>query len=108
MVTKRHTIIRFLNRNSFDMATLSIPLYASGNVEERIESLDAVTYNLENGKIVTYKLDKNSIFKDRYSKYLILKKFTLPNLQEGSIIEIKYRLISPYARYITPWVFQGS
>ncbi len=107
VVSKRHTRIRLLNRNSFDMATYSIPLYSSGSVEERIESLDAVTYNLENGKIVTYKLDKNSIFKDRYSKYLILKKFTLPNLQEGSIIEIKYRLVSPYARFITPWVFQG-
>src|SRR4051812_41822106 len=27
---KRHTRIRLLNRNAFDMATVTIPLYASG------------------------------------------------------------------------------
>lgn len=48
----RHTRIRLLNRNSFDLASITIPLYASGSQEERIERLDACTYNLENGKVV--------------------------------------------------------
>src|SRR3954447_20998738 len=47
---KRHTRIRLLNRNSFDLATITLPLYASGSSEERIESLEASTYNLEDGK----------------------------------------------------------
>ncbi|MCW3105765.1 MAG: hypothetical protein JWQ09_271 [Segetibacter sp.] len=105
---KRHTRIRLLNRNSFDLATISIPLYASGSAEERIVSLEACTYNLENGKVETYKLDKASIFKDRLNKNYTLRKFTLPNLKEGSIIEIKYTFISPYPHDLRSWYFQGD
>lgn len=105
---KRHTRIRLLNRNSFDLATVSIPLYAQGSAEEKIESLEACTYNLENGKVETYKLDKGSIFKDRLNKNYTLRKFTLPNIKEGSIIEIKYSLISPYPYDLRSWEFQGE
>src|SRR4051794_17488909 len=43
---KRHTRVHLLNRNSFDLASIIIPLYASGVSEERIETLEASTYNL--------------------------------------------------------------
>ncbi|GEO12198.1 transglutaminase domain-containing protein [Segetibacter aerophilus] len=105
---KRHTRIRLLNRNSFDLATISIPLYASGAAEERIESLEANTYNLENGKVETFKLDKGSIFKDRLNKNYTVRKFTLPNIKEGSIIEIKYSFVSPYPGDLRSWYFQGE
>lgn len=105
---KRHTRIRLLNRNSFDMATISIPLYARGTAEEKIESLEACTYNLENGKVETYKLDKASIFKDRLNKNYTQRKFTLPNLKEGSIIEIRYNFVSPYPGDLRAWYFQGE
>ncbi len=104
---KRHTRIRLLNRNSFDLATVTIPLYASGTNEERIESLEATTYNLENGKIESYKIDKASIFKDRLNKNFTTRKFTLPNIKEGSIIEIKYTFVSPYSKDLRSWEFQG-
>ncbi|MCW3080568.1 transglutaminase domain-containing protein [Segetibacter sp.] len=105
---KRHTRIRLLNRNSFDLATISIPLYASGAAEERIESLEASTHNFENGKVETFKLDKASIFKDRLNKNYTVRKFTLPNIKEGSIIEIKYSFVSPYPGDLRSWNFQGA
>src|SRR4051812_6615492 len=46
---KRHTRIRLLNRNSYDLASITIPLYAKGSVEERIGTLEACTYNMEDG-----------------------------------------------------------
>src|SRR5690349_13205630 len=55
---KRHLKIRILNRNAFDAATISIPLFASGSLEERVENIEAATYNLENGAIEVTKLDK--------------------------------------------------
>lgn len=108
IIFKRHTRIRLLNRNSFDLATITIPLYASGNLEEEIESLEATTYNLENGKVERYPITKSSIFKDRLNKYYTVRKFTLPNIKEGSIIEIKYTLNSPYERDLRSWTFQRS
>jgi hypothetical protein len=60
---KKHTRIRLLNRNSFDLASITIPLYASGTLEEKIENLEATTYNIENGKVESFKLDKASILK---------------------------------------------
>jgi hypothetical protein len=106
VIFKRHTRIRLLNRNSFDMASFSIPMYANNGFEEKIESLEAVTYNLENGKVESYKLDKNSIFKDKLSKNYTVRKFTLPNLKEGRIIEVKYTFKSPYERDVRSWYFQ--
>jgi len=53
-------------------------------------------------------LDKASIFKDRLNKNYEVRKFTLPNLKEGSIIEIKYSFNSPYPYDLRSWDFQGE
>src|SRR5258706_382235 len=85
---KRYRRVRLLNKNGFDVATEEIPLYSEGQVEEQISNLKAVTYNLENGKVVETKLEKENIFKDKLSKNWVIKKFTFPNIKEGSVIDI--------------------
>lgn len=62
--------------------------------EDRVDFSDAVTYNLENGKIVKTKLDNQGIFTKKINKYWSEKIITLPNVKEGSIIEYKYVLRS--------------
>ncbi|MEX6687752.1 DUF3858 domain-containing protein [Danxiaibacter flavus] len=100
---------RLLNKNSFDNeATVEIPLYVDGSIEEKLEDIDAVTYNLEDGKIVATKLDKASLFKDKASKNWTSRKFTFPNIKEGSIIEYRYKINSPYYSNLRSWNFQGS
>jgi hypothetical protein len=108
IIFKRHTRIRLLNRNAFDEATFSIPLYAFNNLNEKIDKMEASTFNFENGQVVETKLDKNSIFQDKMSSRYIVRKFTMPNLKEGCIIDIKYTLISPYERDLKTWYFQGN
>jgi len=100
--------IRLLNKNSFDEATIQLFLYASDNQEERLEGLEATTYNLEGGNVVATKLDKASLFKDKYDKNHTVRKFTFPNIKEGSIIEFKYTLKSPFYFNLQPWEFQGK
>lgn len=108
VVLQKHARIRLLKKNSFDdIATVEIRLYKEGSFEERLADLDAATYNLENGKVVATKVDKNSIFKDKSENYIILK-FTFPNLKEGSVIEYNYKVSSPSYRYIDPWYFQDD
>lgn len=109
LVYKRFKRVHILNKNAYDMANISIPLYAEGNAEELLEKVKAVTYNLEDGKVVETKLNtKDGIFKDKINKNLVVKKFTFPNVKEGSIIEYEYTIVSDYLRNLQPWEFQGS
>jgi len=107
VVFNRHARIRLINKNGFDIATVEIHLYVSGNFEERLLDLDAATYNIENGKVVTTKVDKSSLFKDKGTNEIV-EKFTFPNIKEGSIIEYNYKVSSPSYRFIEPWYFQSD
>jgi hypothetical protein len=101
--------VHILNKNGYDIANVSISLYSDGDYEEQLEKLKAVTYNLENGKVVETKLDvKNNVFKDKISKNRVVKKFTFPNVKEGSIIEYEYTITSDFLTNLQPWDFQGT
>ena len=110
LVFKEHKRILLKSRNAFDDATIKIPIYlgASTVEEEKLDEIETTTYNLENGVIVETKLDKASIFKEKYNKVSTIRKFTFPNIKEGSIIEYKYTIKSPYYRYLRGWNFQGK
>jgi hypothetical protein len=100
---------RIMNKNGYDIADVTISIYTAGENEEELQSLKAVTYNLENGKVVETKLDvKAAVFKDKISKNLVVKKFTFPNIKEGSIIEYEYRFKSDFIFNLQPWAFQGE
>ncbi len=106
---KQYRKAHILNKNGYDIANVSIYLYADGDAEEVLDKLKAVTYNLENGKVVETKLDvKANVFKDKLNKNLIVKKFTLPNVKEGSIIEYEYTQTSDFLSNLQPWSFQGD
>ena len=105
---KRHTRIHILTKSGYEEADIQIPLYSSGNYTEKLENLKASTYNLVDGKIVETKFDKDNLFTERRSKTRVVRKFTLPNVKEGSIIDIEYRIQSDYLYTLQPWYFQGE
>ncbi len=108
VVTKHYKRVHILNKNAFDVASESISFYKNGDVEEELDKLKAVTYNLENGKVVETKLDtRNGVFKETVNKNRFVKKFTLPNIKEGCIIEYEYTVRSDFFWQLDPWVFQG-
>jgi Domain of Unknown Function with PDB structure (DUF3858)/Domain of Unknown Function with PDB structure (DUF3857)/Transglutaminase-like superfamily len=109
LVFKHYKRVHILNRNGYDIANVSIELYTNGTDEEELDKLKAVTYNLENGKVVETKLDiKSNVFKDKVSKNWLVKKFTFPNVKEGSIIEFEYTKTSDFLQNLEPWEFQGA
>lgn len=109
LIYKHYKRVHILNKNGYDIANVSIPLYTDGSDEEELDKIKAVTYNLEGGKVIETKLDaKGSIFKDKINKNLIIKKFTFPNVKEGSIIEFEYTVKSDFLRNLQPWEFQGT
>ncbi len=106
-VFQRQTRIKILNKKAFeDLATVIIHLYKSGDNAEKVDHLLASTYNLENGQVVETKLDKNDVFEDRLDKNRFVKKFTLPAVKEGSIIEYTYTVTSDFDFDLPSWEFQ--
>jgi transglutaminase-like putative cysteine protease len=105
---KQKKRIKILNKNGFDAATITIPLYVSNDgTAEKLEELKAYTYNIENGKVVETKLDKDQIFTEKYNKNWVHKKFTFPAVKEGSIIEYTYEVKSDFFFNFQSWEFQG-
>jgi hypothetical protein len=105
---RRRIRIHILKKEAYDKATVEIPIYTSGNLEEKLSDLKASTFNLEGGKIIEAKLDKNAVFKERKNKNLGYQKFTFPSVKEGSVIEMEYKLTSDFLFNLQPWNFQGD
>ena len=108
MSFERHVRIKILNKNGLDWATSFVRLYHSAGSDEKVTNLKASTYNLEGGKIVETKMDKDAFFKEKFSKYINHHKFTLPNVKEGSVIEYSYKVLSDFFTYFPNWQFQYS
>ncbi len=109
LIFKNYRRVHILKKSGYDIGDVSIPIYTVGDAEEELVSLKAVTYNLENGKVVETKLEtKSAVFKDKINKSIVVKKFTFPNIKEGSIIEYQYTVNSDFIRYLRAWSFQGG
>ena len=106
LVFKRHTRIKILNDKAFDLATVRIPLYVRDDDLEKVVDLKAVTYNFENGKVIETKLEKNDLFEEKFDKNHIEKKFTMPGVKAGSIIDYTYTVNSDFNFNMRPWAFQ--
>ncbi|MFY0255028.1 transglutaminase domain-containing protein [Chitinophaga sp. 30R24] len=108
LIYKVHRRIKIVDKNGYDEATVQVNLHKSETTEERLLNLKASTYNLENGVVVETKMDSKNVFNDKQDKSLLVKKFTLPAVKEGAIIEYTYTISSPYHRYLRAWEFQGE
>jgi Domain of Unknown Function with PDB structure (DUF3857) len=58
--------------------------------DDSVKFSDAVTYNLEAGKIVKTKLNNEGSFNKNVNQYWDEAAITLPNVKVGSVIEFKY------------------
>lgn len=102
----RKTRIKILNESGKKWANIEVPFYQEGNVYERVMNIEAYTYNVENGRIITTKLEPSQTYDDKINNRWNVKKFALPNVKEGSIIEFAYTIISPYMFNLHDWKFQ--
>ena len=109
LLFKNYRRAHIINKNGYDVGDIEIRLYNNGTSEEELQGLKAVTYNLENGKVVETKLDsKSGVFTDKKSKSWTYRKFTFPNIKAGSIIEYEYEIKSDFVFNLRPWEFQDK
>lgn len=108
-VFERHLRYKILTKSGYDLANYKIGLYrASGSSKEDLYNMEAATYNMVDGKMVTSKITKDAKFTEEFNKNYTYKKFALPNVKEGSIIEFKYTIKSDFIFNIRGWSFQSD
>lgn len=108
LIHERHCRIKIFNKAAFEDVTFEIPYYSGAYSKEKITQLKGVTYLLENGKITEYKLDSKGIFDEKLSGNYNNKKFTLPNVKEGAVIEFVYSIKTDRTTFFKEWEFQGK
>ena len=108
LLFERITRIKILTKDGLDYASFGIPLYKDGGRGEKVTSIKAVTYNLENNEIVETKMNNDAVFKEKATENYDIMKFTLSGVQVGSILEINYKLMSDFLSHFQDWEFQSS
>ncbi len=102
--------VKVFNKEGKNNGNIKVSLYdpIKGGNREELRALKGVTYNLVNGKIEKTKLNNSEKFETRLNKYYTEVSFTMPNLQNGSVFEYRYEIISDYVNNLKPWYFQGD
>jgi len=97
VITNVHIRIKVYTKEGFSKATQYAGYYKpDSGKDEMVTSIKGYTFNIEKGRIKKEKLTKKGIFDEKRSKYRSVKKMTMPAIKEGCIIELKYKLVSPY------------
>lgn len=96
--------IKIYKKEGLSYANFEIPYspyYSNVEVEE------AHSFTLKDDKIVKRKVKKEGIFNETNDGRNV-KKVLFPNIQEGSIIEIKYIIKTYRTVYVDDWFFQDK
>lgn len=101
-----HVRIKILKQEGVERANIEIPLHKNDGRNETIRSIKASSFNIDNGTIKETKVDPKSIFTENNNKYWDVKKFAIPNVREGTVIEYQYVLESPFKFNFRTWHFQ--
>ena len=106
IIYERTTRIKVLKEAGTGYANVEIPFYGEGEIYEDVSDIEACAYNFENGVFSRTKLDLKTCQDEKVNKYWSQKKFALPNVKVGSIIEYHYRINSQYIFKLRNWNFQ--
>ncbi|QEE49286.1 DUF3857 domain-containing protein [Flavobacterium alkalisoli] len=100
--------VKIYSKEGYDWANVAVPYYYKRVSGESVTFKEAATYNLVNGEIQKTSLNKDEEFTEELSKTRRQKKIMLPNVKEGSVIEYKYIVKSPYIYNLEDWFFQDK
>ncbi|WP_143473342.1 DUF3857 domain-containing protein [Flavilitoribacter nigricans] len=101
--------VKIFDQSATDLAEVRIPFYADGyGKTERVASIEAFTYNFENGRPIKKAVAPTSIFEEQINERWRVKKFVFPDVKKGSVIEYRYVLETPFHFNLPDWTFQDK
>jgi transglutaminase-like putative cysteine protease len=108
LVFERLKRIKILKADGVEHASGKIMTYHNASAEEKVSGLKAITFNLENGKVVETKMKSESVFKEVFDKNRDVLNFALPDVRVGSVVDIVYTLTSEFVFNFQEWEFQSE
>ncbi len=109
LLFEKHIRIKVFDKEAFDKGDYKIYLYkGDGGIREKTSGIKGAVYNMEDGKLEKSKLGNDNIFKKELDKNHDVVNISLPNVKEGSIIELFYHIESPYIFNLQSWRFQDD
>lgn len=103
-----HKRIKILKEDGIDWGDFVIMRYLSSTARENVLGIEVVTYNMENGKVVTTKMSKDFIYEEEYSSNYHKISFYAQDVKVGSVIEVKYKVTSDIYWTIDDIYFQKT
>jgi hypothetical protein len=108
IIFERTTKIKILSRAGIKYGEVEVPYFKSKEGHEEVYEIEGYTYNLENNEVKITKLDPENVYVEKENENWSLKKFAMPDVKEGSVIEYRYKVSSPFYFNFQDWVFQGQ
>ena len=97
-----HRRVKILKRSGFDEGDISI-IYYSGKNKGKLNGIKVKVFNPDGSE---RSLKNSEIFDEKISDYYSAKKFSIPGLTEGSIIDYKYSHLTEDIFSLRRWFFQ--
>lgn len=83
--------------NAGDYLDHQISLYDNQKgSRETLSDLKAYTYNYENGKVVSTKVERDEKYASKEDRNYSITKFAFPNVKDGSVVEYSYKIFTPF------------
>lgn len=103
--TERRVKIKIFNQKGFEFASISIPY--SRTKGTKVTDISAYIHYIDSpGEIITTKVSKDQIFRDKEDEKTNNTKFTFPNVRPGCVIEYRYEKTEKNSLHLEPWFFQ--
>lgn len=97
-----HRRIKIFKRAGFSQGDIAIHYYSQNN-SSSVTNLKVKVFNPDGSNT---SIPKGDIFKEQVSDYVSAKKFSVPNLTEGSIIDYQYTITTQNVFSLSRWSFQ--
>ncbi|HTK21087.1 MAG TPA: DUF3857 domain-containing protein [Mucilaginibacter sp.] len=104
---ERHRRIKIFNEKGKEHGNIKIQ-YDNMYGVDHIYQIEAQTINLENGKIVTSRIDPKLMYAEHTDKNKDAIVLAFPNVKPGSVVEYRYYLTRNIASNFPAWYFQSD
>ncbi|ASB49848.1 DUF3857 domain-containing protein [Alkalitalea saponilacus] len=102
--TRLHQRIKIYTQDGQSWGDFDIPY----SKDAQFARFRAYTYNLEDGKEVEIRLNNRDIYTEDVSQFTNLRRFAMPGVVAGSIIDIDYEIVEPARSSFQPFIKQHT
>lgn len=106
LIMEFSTKIKILKQSGINYADFEIDYYGDRDSWEEVYDIEGTTFNYDGNNLKKTELKRSSVFENKYENNSRSKKFTMPDVKEGSIIEVKYKIRTPFFSRMREWEFQ--